>query len=112
MLQHMEPADVPYRDGWAPLDGASIGCARVGTDGRIAWANEALGKLIGQPAGMLRKRHLVDLVHPDDQEVVEGPGGPIRLVNGNGLVSVAMHAAPLPDGAGRIVLIEPAPDPD
>ncbi len=104
----MEPADVSHRDGWAPLDGVSIGCARVGTDGRIAWANEALGKMIGQPAGVLRKKHLIDLVHPDDQEVVEGPGGLVRLVNGNGLVAVAVHAAPLPDGAGRIVLVESA----
>ena len=112
MSHYMEPADVPYRDGWAPLDGASVGCARVGTDGRIAWANEALGKMIGQPAGVLRKRHLVDLVHPDDQDVVEGTGGPVRFANGNGHVAAAMYAAPLPDGAGRIVLIEPAPDSD
>ncbi len=53
----------------AAFDGAPIGIAIVGEDGRIVRANRALGELFGHPTEQLIGRTVHGFGHPDDDDI-------------------------------------------
>ena len=60
-----EEADERYR---LAFDGAKVGMAQVGPDGRYQRVNRALCDLLGYSAEELLQKHVTDVTHPDDVE--------------------------------------------
>jgi PAS domain S-box-containing protein len=52
------------------MEKAGAGVLVVGAEGRIATTNRAYCRLVGYPAGELRGRVALDLIHPKDRELV------------------------------------------
>jgi two-component system NtrC family sensor kinase len=110
-LSCLREHDARYR---ASFEGASVGQALVGLDGRFEEVNQALALMLGYPSDELRGRTFAELTHPEDVGVSitardallrgEAPCQRLEkryLRKDGGTIWVEVSVAPLRDISGR-----------
>jgi len=96
LAQAVSSSDARYR---AMVEDQTDLVALVDVEGRLAYANQALADLVGEPAAALTGRPLLELVVPQDRAALRGQ---LRLARERGTPVVGearMSAAPPPEGA-------------